>query len=253
MTSTKDDGGSRGYFDILGYFFCFAGGIIIGGIFTGRVEQILIVMAEVMYHRSWIIITPVTVIIAGIFLIKYFNNVETIRIETSLTRGYKNQLRQEIENKMAAKIHKAKKTTQSTDSHKKRLQQSLARIIDGGNQLQQDQANFLHFVEQINNLLHKRSIKLQKEIPDNPISLEKILERDIRLHEQLNDTLHGICETFPDLKGSVPVLNPVLRKPQELPATTSDIVVLEKEKEQPKSGRVPEYKKRKLKRRSRPR
>ena len=215
--------------------FAFVCGILVGAAFTRKVAEILLFLANLLYHRSWIIFVVLAIAVICHFALKYLERIEQVRTETTLSIEYREQIRHEVETDLAARARHAARLIQSMQNQRQRLQKVSGGIIQQSDELQQDQSSFIYFVEQVNELLGRRSKKLQAEFPDNPVQLEKIQKRDKKLRTELYDVLQAMSETSPELAVSIP-----------MPEPEEHVETLYLKHAKPKSGRVAEYKRKRV-------
>jgi len=219
--------------------FAFVCGVLAGASFTTKVAQILLFLATLLLHRSWIIFAMLAIAVACYFSLKYLGQIERLRLETVLSEEHYEQIKLEIETDLATKTRHVDSLIQTVKSQHQRLQKISGGIIQQTDELQQNQTSFIFFVEQVSGLLGRRSKKLQNEFPDNPIQLEKIQQRDQKLHAELNDVLQSIAETFPELAGSIPVPEPE--------SVDEHMETLYLQQPKPKSGKIAEYRRKRVK------
>ncbi len=218
--------------------FAFVCGVLIAVSFTRKVAEILLFLANLLYYRSWLIFAVLAIAVICYFALKYFEQMEQVRIETALSKEYREQIKDEVKTDLAARIRHADRVTENIQGQRLRLQKISGNIIQQTDELQQDQTSFIYFVEQVTDLLGRRSKKLQAELPDNPVQVEKIKNRDEKLRTELNEVLQAMSETFPELAGNIPVLEPPVEE-------HIDTLYLKRAK--PGSGRIDEYRRKRVK------
>ncbi len=223
--------------------FCSVCGVVSSGVYHERTQQILLLLAEIIYNRWWLVFLVLLVIVAGHFTVQYFIKLERIRIETELTDKARRQIWAKLEKDQATKNRHIDRLQQTLQSQRQRLQKSAGNVYQEADRGQQDRLSFVHYVEQVQDLLARRSERLQKQLPDNPVKLEKVRQRDHKLQAELYEVLQGLGETFPEVARTIPPPRP-MKEPESM-----EVLELKERKE---TGRVAEYKRKKIKSSSAP-
>jgi len=196
-------------------------GVVIGGNFSERVRTVTYLTAEILLYRWWIFMVPLLLLVAAVAVIWYLERMERARAEADLSRAERDRIRAEVEDALAAQVRHVERISAMMTEQRQRLQKLMGSVYGEADQLQQDQVAFIYFVDQVSDLLGRRSKRLQAELPDNPVQADKIRQRDEKLQNELSEILQGIGETFPDLTGSIPKPEP-MQVPAELPELETD-------------------------------
>ena len=85
-----------------------------------------------------------------------------------------------------------------------RLRNLTVKLITDTDKLHKELIEFIWFVDHVNELVDRRSKKLQNALPDNPVAKSEALARDERMRSELNRTVQMIRDAFPSLTGSIP-------------------------------------------------
>jgi len=229
------------------------GGVLVGAIFTGNVETLLVSLIRTIYYRPFFALLVTILLIAALGYIHYLEKIERAQKETMLSDDARQRIRAELEHELRTKRSDIERKEQLLSTKRDRLHGfalSAYREID---LLQQNHNYFIHHIEAVAKLLQRRSQSLQKEMPENPVAVDELRQRNERLQGELRDILKDLSITFPDMSGSLPKLPD---PPPPTAATTPikpalapghiEILALKDELEN-KQRRVPEYEKKRLK------
>ncbi|BDD89189.1 hypothetical protein [Desulfofustis limnaeus] len=228
-----------------------AGGVIVGGIFTGNVETMLFNIAKAIYYRPFLTLLVALVLIAALGYVAYLERVEKVRIETELTDDVRQRIKAEVEHKLRTQKIEADRLDQNIASKRNRLRELTVSCCREVDLLQQNQIYLIYYIDAVQKLLNRRSQALQKKLPENPVAVEEIQKRNMRLHGELRAILDDIGKTFPDMTGALPKPKPPLAdtSASDNKLSPGHIEVLQLKEELESAQRVREYEPKRTKKR----
>ena len=223
-------------------------GLFTGSMCFGQMEDLMLYLIKLNYYRPLLVFSAITVNYGLYLLVLYLEKVEAVRAEAGLTLEAKSKIRHEIQDELAAKAHTLVKKEEALQAQRQRLQRVSSRIIEDNEKLHKDQLAFITYMNQISGILSRRSQKFLDTLPDIPIAANYVQQRDASLQVALADILQEMQGSFPDLAVSNSMPTIPLPTEENHTAPNDRLEGLQPMKEKPTSTRVPEYKKKLLRR-----
>lgn len=214
-------------------------GVLVGSIFSGSVGAVLYYLAQTIAYRPFLFLL-IVLIGTGLYgWVIYSERQEVARTKTTLSDAEKQSIKIEVEHNLTTRKHEISRLETKINASRDRLRDMTVKSITNYEKLHNELTEFIWFVDHVNELIERRSEKLKKSLPKNPVDKSKLLKRDQKMRDELNKTVEMIRSAFPSLAGSIPPPRetPILPSGQ-VPDSSDSIEVLELKKE---AERLSEY------------
>jgi hypothetical protein len=176
----------------------------------GQPPEILMILAGLLLDRIWavviVLMASAVAIVAGGYTIKFFLNKIQIQKQTELTAEAFQQIEAQVIKLHDKKFRELDALHRQIEERLTNIRKTFNTVLLSRQELQQEQLAFVSFVQGVASVLEKRSERLRDEMPENPVKVKGLLERDAKLHGHLQSVLVGMRADFPAIAAGIPDL-----------------------------------------------
>jgi hypothetical protein len=206
-------------------------GVLLGSIFFGRVETALIYVGQTIAYRPFLFMVIVLVGIGAYGWISHAEKQEAARMKTKLIDDELHRIKAQVKHDLATRKHEINRLETKMNANRDRLRDMTVRVITDTDKLHKELVEFVWFVDHVNELLDRRSKKLCDALPDNPVAIDEIRQRDEKMRTELNKVVEMIRNAFPSLADSIPSPRKPIQSSGQILDSDEAIEVLELKRE----------------------
>ncbi len=196
----------------IGAAFLIGGGL--DSALHGQPPEILIILAGLLLDRIWalviVIIASAVVAVVGSYVFRYFLCKIEIQKQKELSEEAFLKVEEQVIKQHGKKFRELDAQSRRIEERLTNLRTTFNAVLTNGQKLQQEQLSFVSFVQGAASVIEKRSNRLRDEMPENPIKIQGLIDRDTKLHGHLQAVLIGMRADFPAIAAGIPDLKPLV-------------------------------------------